>query len=84
MTWNTRPWLHVQASGLAEGKGVFLPENTEEAVQAARSLLEEGALGEAGREVVVEEHLQGDEVSVLAFSDGQTVVGMPAAQVKLQ
>jgi hypothetical protein len=74
---------HEQASGLAEGKGVFLPDTAEEAVQAARSLLVDGALGEAGREVVVEERLLGEEVSLLAFADGQTVVGMPAAQVLL-
>ena len=60
---------------------MFLTDATDDAVQVVRELLELGTLGEAGREVVVEEFLQGEEVSVLAFCGGQTAVGMPAAQV---
>lgn len=70
-----------QASGLAAGKGVFLPSTTEGAVAAATALLgEQRLLGDAGSEVVVEEHLEGEEVSILAFCDGSTAVPMPAAQ----
>lgn len=47
-----------------------------------RELLELRTLGEAGREIVIEEFLQGEEVSVLGFCGGQTIVGMPAAQVR--
>jgi phosphoribosylamine-glycine ligase len=71
----------LQASGLAEGKGVYLPDSAEEAVAAVRALLVEGAQGQAGRTVVVERRLVGEEVSLLAFCDGRTVVGMPPAQV---
>jgi hypothetical protein len=60
---------------------VHLPDSAEEAVAAARALLVEGAQGQAGRTVVVERRLEGEEVSLLAFCDGRTVVGMPPAQV---
>jgi phosphoribosylamine--glycine ligase / phosphoribosylformylglycinamidine cyclo-ligase len=72
--------LVVKASGLAAGKGVYLPETEEETRQILKTLLEDGALGEAGREVVVEERLFGREVSVLAFSDGYSVSAMPPVQ----
>lgn len=71
----------VKASGLADGKGVLLPTSTTEAVAAVHSMLVEGAFGQAGSEVVVEQFLQGEEVSILAFCDGTTAVGMPPAQV---
>lgn len=70
----------VKASGLAAGKGVFVPETSDEAVAAARSVLEERIFGDAGSEVVIEEFVEGVEVSVLAFTDGTTVVPMPGAQ----
>ena len=69
----------VKASGLCAGKGVVVAEGVEEAVAAARGMLG-GSFGDAGREVVVEERLEGEEASVLAFSDGKTVVPLPAAQ----
>jgi phosphoribosylamine--glycine ligase len=70
----------VKASGLAAGKGVFVPATADEAVAAVRSVMVDRVFGEAGAEVVVEEFLEGVEVSVLAFSDGTTVVPMPGAQ----
>jgi phosphoribosylamine--glycine ligase/phosphoribosylformylglycinamidine cyclo-ligase len=70
----------VKASGLAAGKGVFVPSGVEEAIQAAKCVLQERVFGDAGSEVVVEEFLDGVEVSVLAFTDGRTVVPMPGAQ----
>ena len=69
----------VKASGLCAGKGVVVAESAEEAAAAARDMLG-GSFGDAGREVVVEERLEGEEASVLAFSDGKTVVPLPAAQ----
>jgi phosphoribosylamine--glycine ligase / phosphoribosylformylglycinamidine cyclo-ligase len=70
----------IKASGLAAGKGVYLPE-TEEDIQATlKALLVDGALGEAGKKVLIEERLAGREVSVLAFSDGQYVLPMPPVQ----
>lgn len=70
----------VKASGLAAGKGVILPGSVAEAQAAARDMLVGGAFGAAGREVVVEERLVGEEVSLLAFCDGQTAVSLPPAR----
>src|SRR5207245_992281 len=58
--------LVVKASGLAAGKGVVVCTTREEAVRTARAMLAEGSFGEAGREIVVEDFLQGEELSVLA------------------
>lgn len=72
--------LVIKASGLAAGKGVILPDTLAEAGAALKEILEEGAFGEAGREVVIEERLTGPEVSLMAFTDGKTVVPMLSAQ----
>jgi len=72
--------LVIKASGLAAGKGVILPETLEEADQALRSIMLEKEFGAAGEAVVIEERLTGEEVSLLAFSDGVTVKPMPPAQ----
>jgi phosphoribosylamine--glycine ligase len=70
----------VKASGLAAGKGVLLPENTAEAEDAVRQIMGDKAFGAAGDEVVIEEHLVGQEASILAFSDGRSIVPCVAAQ----
>ena len=70
----------IKASGLAAGKGVFLPNSKEEARAALLSLLVAVEMGPAGQEVVIEERLRGPEVSLLAFTDGTTVRVMPPAQ----
>eukprot|EP00299_Pterocystis_sp_00344_P009868 c4288_g1_i1.p1 GENE.c4288_g1_i1~~c4288_g1_i1.p1 ORF type:complete len:398 (-),score=88.86 c4288_g1_i1:197-1231(-) len=72
--------LVVKASGLAAGKGVIIPETKEATIDAVKAVLVEREFGEAGAEVVVEEFLDGEEVSCLAFTDGTTVVAMPPAQ----
>ncbi|KAJ3190027.1 hypothetical protein HDU85_000318 [Gaertneriomyces sp. JEL0708] len=72
--------LVIKASGLAAGKGVLLPETKKEAVEGLSSIMVDSVFGQAGNEVVIEERLTGEEVSVLAFTDGYTVVPMPAAQ----
>lgn len=72
--------LVVKADGLAAGKGVIIALNQEEAIQAARDMLEGNAFGEAGCKVVIEEFLEGEEVSILAFCDGKTIVPMVSAQ----
>ncbi|MEA5059057.1 MAG: phosphoribosylamine--glycine ligase [Candidatus Pelethousia sp.] len=69
----------IKADGPALGKGVFIAETEEEARRAVRLLMEEKAFGQSGSRVVVEEYLQGREVSVLAFTDGKTLVPMVSA-----
>ena len=70
----------IKASGLAAGKGVFVPETNAAAKAALHTLLVEGEFGAAGKEVIIEERLVGEEVSLLAFTDGKTVKPMPPAQ----
>jgi phosphoribosylamine--glycine ligase/phosphoribosylformylglycinamidine cyclo-ligase len=72
--------LVIKASGLAAGKGVLLPDTLEEARAALKEILVDAAFGAAGSEVVIEERLEGEEVSLLAFSDGTRVCAMPPAQ----
>ena len=67
----------IKADGLARGKGVFLPAGESDAEGILRSLLEREALGMAGRRVVLEKRLVGEELSVMAFTDGQTLALMP-------
>ncbi len=72
--------LVVKASGLAAGKGVIVCETRDEALRAARSMLEESAFGDAGREIVIEAFLEGEELSVLALTDGERIAILPPAQ----
>ena len=66
----------IKADGLALGKGVVIAMNKEEAVEAVHSMMEDRMFGDSGSRVVIEEFLTGPEVSVLAFTDGKTVVPM--------
>ncbi len=66
----------VKADGLALGKGVVIAETHEEAEEAVRSMMEDRVFGESGARVVIEEFLEGPEVSVLSFTDGKAVVPM--------
>ena len=66
----------VKADGLALGKGVIIAETKEDAKEAVREMLEDGKFGESGKRVVIEEFLTGPEVSVLAFTDGESLVPM--------
>lgn len=66
----------VKADGLALGKGVVIAETREEAETAVRAAMCEGRFGHSGETVVIEEFLTGPEVSVLAFTDGKTLVPM--------
>ena len=69
----------VKADGLAAGKGVMLCPTAEEASAAVRRCLTEGAFGAAGKTVIIEEFLTGREVSVFAFTDGETISPLVAA-----
>lgn len=66
----------VKADGLALGKGVIIAQSREEAKEAVVSMMRDGCFGESGRHVVIEEFLTGPEVSVLSFTDGETLVPM--------
>ena len=70
----------IKATGLAAGKGVILPSSREEAHAGLKDIMLSKAFGSAGDEVVIEEYLEGDEISVLSFSDGYTVKSLPCAQ----
>jgi len=72
--------LVVKASGLAAGKGAVVCASRSEATRAARAMLAGNAFGDAGREIVVEEFLEGEELSVLALTDGARLLILPAAQ----
>jgi phosphoribosylamine--glycine ligase/phosphoribosylformylglycinamidine cyclo-ligase len=70
----------IKASGLAAGKGVIIPQSKEEAQDALKDIMLDKEFGAAGDEVVVEEFLEGDELSILSFSDGMTIKSLPPAQ----
>jgi formyltetrahydrofolate-dependent phosphoribosylglycinamide formyltransferase len=70
----------IKASGLAAGKGVLMPKDKAEAKDAVESVMVSKEFGDAGNTVVIEEMLEGEEVSVLAICDGKGAVCMPGAQ----
>lgn len=70
----------VKCDGLALGKGVIVAQTVDEAKAAVISMMEDKAFGEAGAKVVIEECMVGPEVTVLAFTDGKTIVPMPSSQ----
>ncbi len=70
----------VKADGLAQGKGVVVARTAGEARDAVVAMLEHRAFGESGQRVVIEEYLEGEELTLMAFADGKTVVPMLAAQ----
>ncbi|KAG6042177.1 hypothetical protein E4U41_003923 [Claviceps citrina] len=70
----------IKATGLAAGKGVILPQSKQEAKQALKQIMVDKAFGSAGDEVVIEELLLGDELSVLTFCDGYSIRSLPLAQ----
>ncbi len=70
----------VKADGLALGKGVVVAQTVDEAVEAAREMMEDKKFGESGSKVVIEECMTGPEVTVLAFADGEHLVPMTSSQ----
>ena len=72
--------LVIKADGLAAGKGVKIAQTVDEALAAAREIMVDDAFGKAGRQIVVEEYLAGEEVSFFALTDGKTVVPLATCQ----
>lgn len=70
----------VKADGLAQGKGVVVATTRKEAKQAVRDAMEKSLFGQAGHRVLIEEFLDGEELTIMAFTDGKTVVPMVPAQ----
>lgn len=79
--WQTRDEPHViKAAGPAKGKGVILPDSTEEGLEAISRIMRQRVFGDAGKKVIIEERLAGTEVSVLAITDGSTLITLPPCQ----
>lgn len=74
------PPFVVKADGLAAGKGVVICRSREEGEAVLRSMMVDGAFGEAGTRVVVEEFLEGEEASFFAFTDGENVLALEPSQ----
>lgn len=72
--------LVVKVDGLAQGKGVIVATTREQAREAVQDMLERLTFGDAGRRIVIEEFLDGEEMTLMAFTDGKTVVPMLPAQ----
>jgi phosphoribosylamine--glycine ligase len=72
--------LVVKADGLAAGKGVIMATTAAEAADAIKRSMIDGEFGEAGRKIVIEETLRGEETSVLALTDGTTLAVLPSTQ----
>ena len=70
----------IKATGLAAGKGVVLPETKEEAHKELKEIMMDKKFNAAGDEVVIEERLEGEEISILSFCDGHTIRSLPPAQ----
>ena len=74
------PPIVVKADGLAAGKGVLICESRQAAIESAKELFSGALLGEAAQQVVIEEFLEGDEISFLCLSDGKYVLPLAPAQ----
>src|ERR1019366_7813108 len=69
--------LVIKADGLCAGKGVIVARDTAEAAATVKSAMIDGDFGEAGREILIEEMLVGEEASILAVTDGKTLLVLP-------
>ncbi|KAJ8146022.1 hypothetical protein OY671_000911 [Metschnikowia pulcherrima] len=70
----------LKADGIAAGKGVLIPESKEEALAGLNEIMVDRNFGDAGDEIVIEEFLEGDELSILTITDGYSFYNLPAAQ----
>ena len=74
------PPFVVKANGLAQGKGVIITDSREVAQETVKEMLTQRRFGSAGAQVLIEEFVDGEELTVMAFADGKTVIPMLAAQ----
>lgn len=72
--------LVIKADGLAAGKGVIIAKSYEEAETAIKKILDEKQFGDAGKKIIIEEFLEGEEASILCFTDGKTIIPMESSQ----
>lgn len=72
--------LVIKADGLAAGKGAVIVEDTESAISTVQKMMVEKIFKDAGTKVVIEDFLEGEEVTILAFTDGKTILPMPSSQ----
>ncbi len=77
---NSKYPLVIKADGLAAGKGVVICSNEKEASKTVKDIFETGVFGTAGSNIVIEEFLEGDEVSIFAICDGENYIVLPASQ----
>jgi phosphoribosylamine--glycine ligase len=70
----------VKADGLAAGKGVYVAETLDDALQALKEIMLDSAFGDAGSQVVIEEFLEGEEASFFAFTDGKNILPLASSQ----
>ena len=73
---NSKYPIVIKADGLALGKGVIITETKTDALEAVKAIMSDKVFGDSGKKIVIEEYLTGPEVSVLAFTDGKTIVPM--------
>ena len=77
---STAPFpLVVKADGLASGKGVFIPETKKDTIKITKEIIN-GKFGESGKIVLLEEKIEGPEISIFALCDGKTYILLPSAQ----
>ncbi|OGK57337.1 phosphoribosylamine--glycine ligase [Candidatus Roizmanbacteria bacterium RIFCSPLOWO2_02_FULL_38_10] len=70
----------IKASGLASGKGVIIPKSQTEADESIDQIMVEKIFGDAGTSLIIQERLNGPEVSIIAFTDGKTIIPLPPSQ----
>ncbi|OGW81722.1 MAG: phosphoribosylamine--glycine ligase [Omnitrophica bacterium RIFCSPLOWO2_12_FULL_44_17] len=74
------PPFVIKADGLAAGKGVVISETREDANKTVRNIIQDRMFGESGKQIVIEEFLRGDELSVLLLTDGETIIPLASSQ----
>lgn len=70
----------IKADGLAQGKGVFIATSREQARQAIIDSMDRAVFGQSGKQVLIEQYLDGEEITIMAFTDGRTITPMLPAQ----